>query len=233
MQLSKVKAIFIKQLKDTIKNMQVLVLYIIYPLIGLIMMTTVAPAMGKGNFLIKIFASMHMVYLPIVATASVVAEEKEKNTLKVLMLANVKPITYLLGVGSFIFLGTHIGTLCFAILGGWSGGAFVSFVLSMMLGSICSILIGFTVGLVARNQTGATGLAVPIGLIFSFLPMLASFNQGIEKIAKIAYSQQISYLLNEPSFVGYTLERISVVGANFIMVMFIFYITYKKQFIEA
>ena len=233
MKLDKVKAIFMKQLKDTIKNMQVLVLYMVYPLIGFIMMTTVASAVGQENFFIKIFASMHMVFLPIVATASVVAEEKEKNTLKVLMLANVKPITYLLGVGSFIFLGTHIGTLCFAILGGWSGGAFVSFVLSMMLGSICSMLIGFTVGLMAKNQAGGTGLTIPLGLILSFLPMLASFNEGIEKIAKITYSQQISYLLNEPSFVGYTLERISVVGVNFIMVMFIFYITYKKQFIEA
>ena len=233
MQLDKAKAIFIKQFKDTIKNMQVLVLYIVYPLIGFIMMSTVATAVGKESFFIMTFASMHMVFLPIVATASVVAEEKEKNTLKVLMLANVKPITYLLGVGSFIFLGTHIGTLCFAFLGGWSGSEFVSFVLSMMLGSICSILIGFTVGLMARNQAGGTGLTIPLGLILSFLPMLASFNEGIEKIAKITYSQQISYLLNEPSFVGYTLERISVVGANFIMVMFIFYIAYKKQFIEA
>ncbi|WP_410495076.1 ABC transporter permease [Cellulosilyticum sp. ST5] len=231
-QLNKVGAIFIKQIKDTLKDTQVLVLYIVYPLLGFIMVTAIAPQVGEENFFIKIFASMHMVFLPIVATASVVAEEKEKSTLKVLMLANVKPITYLIGVGSFIFLGTHLGTLCFAIMGKWSGGSFVSFIMNMMLGSICSMLIGFIVGLVAKNQMGATALTVPLGLVLSLLPMLSSFNTSIEKIAKITYSQQISYLISKPSLRMYTLEQGAIIGINLLLVFIIFFSVYRKQFRE-
>ncbi len=231
-QLNKVGAIFTKQIKDTLKDTQVLVLYIVYPLLGFIMVTAIAPQVGEENFFIKIFASMHMVFLPIVATASVVAEEKEKSTLKVLMLANVKPITYLVGVGSFIFIGTHLGTLCFAILGKWSGESFIGFVINMMLGSICSMLIGFIVGLVAKNQMGATALTVPLGLVLSLLPMLASFNASIERVARITYSQQISYLLNRPSLNLYTLEQGVIIGINLLLVLIIFFSVYRKQFRE-
>lgn len=54
-QLNKVGAIFIKQIKDTLKDTQVLVLYIVYPLLGFIMVTAIAPQVGEENFFIKIF----------------------------------------------------------------------------------------------------------------------------------------------------------------------------------
>ena len=42
-------------------------------------------------FFTKLFAIMYIGMAPITSVAAIISEEKEKNTLRVLMMANVKP----------------------------------------------------------------------------------------------------------------------------------------------
>lgn len=65
----------------------------------------------------------------------------------------------------------------------------------MAAGIILSELTGAIIGICCRNQMSATSVAVPAMMVFSFLPMLSMFNEIIEKFARIAYSQQLSYLI--------------------------------------
>lgn len=232
MKLYKTKAIFLKQCKDTLKNMQVMMLYIIYPIIAIVLTSVMPEAKGQITFFIKVFATMHMVFTPIVTTTSILAEEKEQNTLRVLIMSNVNAVEYLLGIGSFIFLSTSIGTVFFAYLSGFQGEELLIFLVSMMLGTVCSILIGFLAGLLARNQIAATGVTIPVAMILAFLPMLSSFNTSIEKIGAVTYSQQISYLLENPELSGLTIQRLLPIGINVIIIAIFLYMIFRKKGIQ-
>lgn len=233
MQPYKIHAIFMKQCKDTMKNTQILMLFIIYPIVAYMLTVAMPDNDAQVSMFIKIFATMHMVFAPVVTTTNIISEEKEKNTLRVLIMSNVSAVEYLLGIGSFVFLCTGVGTLFFVLLGGYQGEAMIIFLASMMLGTICSILLGFTVGILARNQMAATAVTVPVGLLLAFLPMLSTFNTSIEKFASITYSQQISYLLEKPVVSGFTLHRVLPIGINFMVIAIFFYIIFRRKGIKA
>lgn len=232
MSLYKISAIFLNQCKDTLKNFQVLILYVIYPVMGLILSKSIPETVTDPIFFITIFATMHMVFTPIVTTSSIISEEKEQNTLRMLVMANVKPFDYLMGVGSFVFLCTQIGTLFFAVLTGYEGEAMLSFLLLMMFGSICAILLGMTIGIYAKNQSSTNALTLPIAMVLSFMPMLANFNDTIKAISEFLFSQRIADLLVAPAFSNYMINDVFIIFVNVVIILGAFMFMYHKKGLE-
>ena len=73
-----------------------------------------------------------------------------------------------------------IGSGVFAILGKYTGGDLLLFLLIMAAGTLTSILVGAAIGIRSRNQISATSVSMPVMMIIAFLPMLAMFNRDIE-----------------------------------------------------
>ncbi len=67
-----------KQLRDTLKNKTILIQFILFPLMTNIMENTVNIEGMQEYFFTKLFAVMYIGMAPLVATASVISEEKEK-----------------------------------------------------------------------------------------------------------------------------------------------------------
>ena len=81
--------VFKKELMDTLKNKTVLIQFIMFPLMTLVMENAISIPDMPEYFFTKLFAVMYMGMAPLTSAASIIAEEKEKNTLRVLMMANV------------------------------------------------------------------------------------------------------------------------------------------------
>ena len=226
MRAQNITALFHKQIKDVLKNMPVLVLFIIYPIIAAVMTQAMKDQAGTGTFFLSIFATMHCVFTPIVATTSVIAEEKEKNTLRVLIMSNVTLKEYLISIGGFILIATLITGSIFLFVSGQPAGNATSFLLAMGIGSLVSIVLGTCLGLFSKNAAAANGMAVPFGMVFAFLPMLANFNTGIEAVSKFTYGQQISYLLAGKEITGF---GITVLCINFAVLIVISRVLFKKS----
>lgn len=122
---------------------------------------------------------MYMGMAPLTAMAAIIAEEKEKNTLRVLQMCNVNAI--------YIVFICMMGSLVIALAGGYAANELLTFMLIMFVGHTISMLAGAAIGVYSKNQMIATSLTVPIMMIFSFLPMLSMFNNSIKKIAKFLY----------------------------------------------
>lgn len=60
------------------------------------------PGMPPTHF-VKMFAGMFVGMSPLVATVSILSEEKNEGTLRVLFMSNVKSMEYLLAIGSYVF----------------------------------------------------------------------------------------------------------------------------------
>lgn len=219
-----------KQIKDTLKNKTVLIQFVMFPVLTLIFENAINIPDMPELFFTKLFSVMYMGMAPLVAVASIIAEEKEKNTLRVLTMANVKAWEYLAGIGIYVWAICMAGAGVMATT--LSSGDIPFYLGVMAAGFIISIAIGACIGIISSNQMAATSLSLPVMLIFSFMPMLAMFNDKIEKIAGIFYTQQIRELLGNMTFDGIKTETMLVVAVNALLALSLFFAAFKRKGLE-
>lgn len=223
-----IKAIFWKQIKDTFKNKAILIQFVMFPFLACIMEKAVIMEDMPPHFFVKLFASMFIGMAPLIAMSAVLSEEKEDGTLKVLMMSGVKPAEYLLGVGGYVWAVCMIGACVLGVVGEYRGEELFLFLVIMAVGIIASLLVGAAVGTWSKNQMMATSLCVPVMMVFSFLPMLSMFNETIRKIARIAYSEQISILINRLGEGTAQPENIAIILGNIIAAFICFVCAYRR-----
>ena len=160
-------AIIKKQLKDTLKNKTILIQFLMFPMMTIIMENAINIEGMPEHFFIKLFAVMYIGMAPFVSMASIISEEKEKNTLRVLMMADVKPREYLFGTGLYVWTICMLGALVMSV--GLSAADMPFFLLVMAIGLAISVIAGACVGVFAKNQMMATSLTMPLMMIFSFV----------------------------------------------------------------
>ncbi|MFB0918607.1 MAG: ABC transporter permease [Clostridiaceae bacterium] len=231
MKIRRISAVFTKQIKDTLKNKTVLANFILLPLMTLVL----TQAMGKNlsempdNYFVIMFSAMYVGMIPLMNSAAIIGEEKEKNTLRTLIMANVKPMEYLIGIALFIVFASSLGALAMALIGGISGMKLIMYMGVMILGSFASYFIGCGIGIMSQNQMSATSIATPFMLLFSFLPMLSMFNKTIESIAKFSFTQQIYSLLQDLTPSNFTPDKFAIIFINIIIFIIFFVYAYRKS----
>ncbi|MBP5383703.1 MAG: ABC transporter permease [Lachnospiraceae bacterium] len=228
--MNNILVIFKKQIIDTFKNKSILLQVILYPVITLVMEALVRPEGMPAHYYTKMFSAMYVGMTPLISMTSIIAEEKEKNTLRVLLMSNVKPWQYLTGIGAYVWVIFMFGT---GVMATAIEPAHIPFYLLIMgLSAIVSIAIGACVGINAKNQMSATSQGSMVMLMLSFLPMLAMFNDGIAKVANFVYTQHVRAMLDEMSFSALKLDGAIIVAVNTILAVALFIAAYRKKGLE-
>ena len=75
-----------KQIKDTMKNTAVLIQFIIFPILTLFMENAIDIEDMPSQYFVKLFSVM-AIGMSTTSVAAIISEEKEKNTLRVLMMS--------------------------------------------------------------------------------------------------------------------------------------------------
>lgn len=119
--MSNIAAIFVKQIKDTIKNKTVLIQFLMFPIITLVMKNTIKLDNMPENFFVNLFTVMYIGMAPLTSTSAIISEEKETGTLRSLMMSNVSPIQYLIATGGYVFLLCTGGCAILCAAGGYTG----------------------------------------------------------------------------------------------------------------
>ncbi len=224
-----INAVFMKQLKETLKNKAILIQFVMLPAMSVIMSSFVKIEDMPENFFVKLFSVMFIGMAPLTCMSSIIAEEKEMNTLRALLMSNVKPFEYLIGTGLYVWLFCMLGAVVFALCGGYSETELCLFMTIMAVGIILSELIGAIIGVCSKNQMTATSVGIPVMMVFSFMPMLAMFNETIKKVAGIVYSQQLSIIMNNIETADIQAENFIILGINFIIAIVLFGVMFKKK----
>ena len=212
-----IKAVFLKQVKDVIKNKTILIQFVMFPMLAVIMENMVVIEGMPAHFFVRMFSFMYIGMAPLVSMAAILAEEKEVCTLKMLLMSDVKPVEYLLGTGSCVLFACMAGACVFGIVGEYEGKNFLSF-----------LVIGAAIGTWSRNQMMATSIGVPVMLVFAFLPMLSMFNETIGRVAKFTYSEQISILIGGLGQNGAGLENVVIILFNIAAAFGCFVLAYRR-----
>ena len=169
----RIKAILIKDYKDFFRNTAVSVV-IFLP----ILMAAIFERMGtvsiEGHFM-----SINLTFI-IVATyvqCCLIAEEKEKNTLRNLMLSPAKTSEILLGKGLLSFILTIIIVFFSAFLSGYEPTEVTVMVTAILLSAVFYISVGTLLGLLSKSVVDASGILIPAMGLFSFGPFAVPFTE--------------------------------------------------------
>jgi ABC-2 type transport system permease protein len=68
---------------------------------------------------------------------------------------------------------------------------------------------------------------MPFAMIIGFTPMIANFNETVEKVAGVLYTQQINVIVND--FEASMIRPLVVIAANIAVLTVFFVVAYKKK----
>lgn len=220
-------AIFKNQLKDALKNKEVLIQFVIFPVLTAVMTLGVKLDGMPENFFISLFATMYICMAPLSSAAALIAEEK--GTLRVLLMSGVKPQEFLAGIGGFIWAVCMIGSAVMCALGRYDLQSAVIFMTIMSVGILISLVIGGAIGLLSPSQTAAHSVSIPLMLVLSLLPLLSAFNNTIAKAAKVLFPEQIRQCFAEGKTVGVNTTAAIVSSANLVVALAVFVWAYRRS----
>ena len=219
-----------KQFRDTIKNKTILIQFILFPILSIIMENAVTLDGMPEYFFTRLFAVMYIGMAPLVTTAAIISEEKEKNTLRVLMMADIKPWQYLTGVGTYVWMVCMLGAVVMSL----NIDAFMRpfFLVVMGIGFIISTIAGAAIGIFSKNQMMATSVSMPFMMVVSFAPMLSMFNENIKKFSTVIFTQQLKILFDDMSFANYPGTGMLILCINACVCAAAFFLAYQKKGLE-
>ena len=221
--------IFVKQANDMFKNIGTLIQFIIFPAVALLMTYLIAIPDDyiPNNMFVTMKAAMFagMALIPVVT--GIIAEDMERKSLRLLVMAGVKPHQYLMGIGGFILLAGAVASAAFGLIGDFAAMELVKFMAIMISGAAASIILGATIGIVAKNRQSATSISMPIAMVLGFAPMISNFNTTVERFSAVLYTQQINVIVND--FDANFARAMLVVGINIAVLTVLFAIAYKKK----
>ncbi len=228
--INHILALFWKALKDTLKNKTILIQFLMFPCMTIIMENAISIEGMPEHFFVNLFSSMYIGMAPLTSVAAIISEEKEKNTLRVLQMSNVKAFEYLISNAIYVVSVCMIGSLVMGLAGGYKEQELLYYLLIMLVGHFIAMMIGATIGVASKNQMMATSLTVPVMMVFSFLPMLSMFNNSIRKIAKYLFTEQLFGLINRMTDLLIEPETVAILGVNLMVAFGIFVGVYRKSF---
>jgi ABC-2 type transport system permease protein len=210
--IRRVNALFKKELKDIGKNVNVLSMCVL-PIAICIIYSKVfggntIEGLNKGAILILCLgANISMITSFVVAM--LIAEEKEKNTLRTLMLSSVSPLEFLVGKAIITLLIIEVIDIIMFFIVGMDVQYLGKVMLITTLVAISMIGIGGVIGMFSPNQMATGVVGMPVIMIFFFIPMLAKLNETLAKISEILPNYHMNLLL-EKVFKGETIGTESV-----------------------
>ncbi|MFX3636564.1 MAG: ABC transporter permease [Candidatus Pristimantibacillus sp.] len=185
--IKRVSAIIAKDWKDLLKNSYILIT-ILLPLGFAAMLSDVDPS---NTSMLSMPINIAMVMTGAFVQATMMAEEKEKNTLRVLLLSPATTMEIMIGKSFLSFIITLFVAIGSILISGMHVPELLYFSLMTLLSLIIFIAFGTIIGLISRTVMETSIVGLPILIIFTYGSMIG------EMFNSPALSNLISYLPTE------------------------------------
>ncbi|MBD8026552.1 ABC transporter permease [Ureibacillus sp. Re31] len=233
MNFSRIQAIFIKDYKEFSRNYAVSIM-VLLPLI----MAFIYNKTGVNNIQ-AYFLPINLAFTSVTAFVQccLIAEEKERNTLRSLMLSPATLFDILLGKSLLVFSISAVTVLLSIFLVGYNPGNWLILGIALFLSIVFYTGLGTLGALFTKTILEASVVILPIILLFSFGPFLTVLAENIPvlKVAEWLPSTQI-ILLAESLEVSYTLSDVLIPIMTILIWTIIIWLStiflYKKRMVD-
>lgn len=200
----RLKALFMKELKDCYRNPLTLISFTIPIIIILLfgILSNIKP--NKSNIFLLSIALNYSIIFIIPSVSSLVSEEKEKNTLAVLTLSSITPIEFITSKFLLPFIISAINIVITLIIFKININYFPQILIIELTYIISAILIASIVGILCDTMATATVFSMFFLLILLLVPSISSFNHMANTIANFLVSYH-SELIIDNITKGYSL----------------------------
>ncbi|CAH1198741.1 hypothetical protein PAECIP111893_01087 [Paenibacillus plantiphilus] len=199
--MKRAQAIFVKDYKEFSRNYGISII-LIFPIILAVLFRS-AGASLPGAFGLVLNGSF--VTLTCLAQACLIAEEKERNTLRSLMMTPATTMDVLIGKSALVFVMSATVLAISTYLFGYELANIWAFVAVMFLSIILYIAAGTICGLFSKTLLEASLSIMPVAIVFTGAPggALLVKDYPIFKVLDYMPSSQLVHLLNI-RHIGYT-----------------------------
>lgn len=228
--LKRMNAIFQKDLKDLTKN--------IYVGTSLLMPVVLAFMYGKMGD-ISIEAHYLIINLTLVAVAffvqsALIAEEREKNTLRGLMLSPATIPEILSGKSLVSLLMTLLTIVVCAMLSGYEPNNIMLIGIAIIISSLFYLALGTLVGLLSRTVIEASVIMLPVMLVFGFGSFAGLLIEKYPILTAVKFMPNIQLInfaekVQAGSGIGDTWNHVAIIIAWFIGTAILTVFVYKKR----
>ncbi|WP_080803316.1 ABC transporter permease [Arabiibacter massiliensis] len=189
--MRKTGALVAKDFKDLVKN-PVVFICCLFPLAFALMYKNMMGGAAEASpeaavhvtgFLLSTSLCITAGMVAMMVSATALAEEKEKHTLRTLMLANVGA-GQILASRALVSLGAIavVDAACFFIVGG-PMSSFAPYLVIGVVGSIPIVLVSLLVGLASRDQMTASLYITPVFLV-ALAPMVSMMSEEVDNVVR-------------------------------------------------
>ncbi|WP_223554713.1 ABC transporter permease [Lysinibacillus sphaericus] len=190
--MTRIQAIFMKDYKEFSRNYAVSTMALM-PLIMAILYNQTG-----ANAIITYFLPINMAFSMVTTYVQccLIAEEKEKNTLRSLMLSPASLGDILIGKSLFFFIVTIVVVALTIFLVGYEPANFFIIAIALVFSAVFYIAMGTVCGLFAKSIMEGSIIVLPVIFIFSFAPIILGLSEAfpILKVAEWLPSSQLVLL---------------------------------------
>ncbi|MDL2294206.1 ABC transporter permease [Ruminococcaceae bacterium OttesenSCG-928-D13] len=193
------KVLLKKDFKDAFRNINMGIMLLLPPLFAaLFRFTSVIPL--PGNYLLMLVSVMAMTMIPLSYLATIIAEEKEKNTLRTLMLAGVSAGEFITSKVIVVWvLMQFVNVLDYLVIG-YSLSMLPAFFLVTTLGSVSLLMLGAAIGVLSKDQMSTSLISVPVMmalLLPSTMSMMSPIFETIANFSPVEHTIRLFFMLDE------------------------------------
>ncbi|OPD23091.1 hypothetical protein AL710_06745 [Clostridium botulinum] len=235
--IRRINALLKKEIKDFAKNMNVSVMYLLPIMFSIIYSKLLGnnssnDVMNRINILI-LCVGMNISLISSMVISMLIAEEKEKNTLRTLILSAVSPWEFLTGKVLITFLVSEVINIAIFFSIGCDIQYLGKYILITTLVLFSMIEIGAIIGIISPNQMATGVFSMLVVMNFFVIPAFAKANKTIEAIAKFLPSYHmnimIARLFKGETFGIESTRSIAIILAWIIIALIAFAFTYSRR----
>ena len=229
MSFRKINAIFMKQLNNSYKNLNVASMVAIMLVMAFGFSAMLDEESGvHTNHMVSILVNMNILMVGTLVMSFLISEEKEKNTMQVLMTSTVSPAEFLIGNGLMALLTTTVTSALIMLMLGWNEFSTVILLISVFA-SIGAIIGGALIGILSKNQTEASVMSTPFAFGLLMIPMFFGANELVQNIFEYLFTQSMSDAIVNVSNGEPILMNLIIIAGNIVVLSVVFAIVYKRN----
>jgi len=192
--LKRVRAIFVKDYKEFSRNYAIS-FSLIVPILFALLFRSAGPSLpGAIGFLLN----TSFVLLTCLVQACLIAEEKERNTLRSLMMTPATTMDVLIGKSTLVFVISVVALAIATMIFGYEPASIWAFVAAVLFSIILYTAAGTICGLFSKTLLEASLSIMPVALVFTAAPwgVLLAGDFPIFKVLEYTPSVQLVHLLD-------------------------------------
>ena len=228
--LKRAGAIFVKDYKEFSRNYGVSISLIV-PILFAFLFRSAGPSLpGAIGFLLN----TSFVLLTCLVQACLIAEEKERNTLRSLMMTPATTMDVLIGKSSLVFVISAVVLAIATYIMGYEPASILAFAAAIIFSIILYTAAGTICGLFSKTLLEASLSVIPVLFVFTSAPYGALLVKDfpIFKVLEYVPSTQLVYFL-EISNISFTtgdlLKPLLIILAWTVVLTFVSVVLYQRR----